>query len=175
MELALEQSTVAARRLLRMLMVVWVCVLATGCKRATDKPRSVNPSYVELYSLGSSLDAEHTVVVTDSDGNTWYRAPEPALNLSHFKLGETYTAPWVGGRYSVFLRVKESQKPSLAQWTRERVGRSVGVLVDGRLTSVAKLMAEVRDQISIDGFGTQAEAQRVASAIKQGGHADPGP
>lgn len=174
MELALGQSTVRTRHLFCVLVVVWICVFAAGCKRTTDKSRPVNASYVEVYSLSSSEDAEYTVAVDDPDGKTWYRTAEPAVDLSHVRCEDTHTAgPWgEDGTYSVMLVTNESGRRRWAKLWNDHAEESVGIFKGGRLVRAEAMMGQIQSFFGIDGIRTVSEAQEIAAIIRRGGHAD---
>jgi preprotein translocase subunit SecD len=80
-----------------------------------------------------------------------------------------------GGECDVLLRVRESHRSKVAQWSAERIGQYAGVFVDGALVYVSKIMAEIRYQIGIAGFSTAADAEAVANAVRNGGRGDRSP
>ena len=152
-----------------------VGVLTAGCKSRPEAPKPVNPRFVELYSLASVTDAEHTVPITDSRGNSWYRAARPVLDLSHLQLGETYTDECQDGTHTVVFDVKSAHWGRLAVWTEERIGKRIGWVVEGRLIYVAEVKVSMSCRIGIDGFATLEEAERLVRAVDRGGIRDSEP
>jgi len=151
------------------LLIVCHAVAMTGCKREPETVRAVNASFVQAYSLSLSADSEHPISIVGPNGKTWYRGATPVFDLGHCRIEGTFTVSVVKGEYRVVLAMKDSAQPALGRWTGEHIGEHLGMVVDGRLSSVAQVVTKISARISIDGFSTEEEALKVARRIEQGG------
>lgn len=73
---------------------------------------------------------------------------------------------WNNGKIGVTLQLTEDGALKLARLTKAHVGEPVAVMADGRVTSLPRIAAEIRDgRIRIEGKFTEKEAELLAEAI----------
>jgi hypothetical protein len=143
-----------------------------SCDRSTTPSARtpVNASYVELVSLAPKPDESHSDPVTSVDGTVWYRERQSGLNLAQCNHERAVLAPTPDGTWAIVLPVRGAlNQDALQEWSRQRLGGDVGVMLNGHLVVVAKLKSRLLKQILIAAFATKAEASAELARIHAGG------
>ena len=152
--------------------IVLLLVSALCCDRKTTPSarRPVNAAYLELVSLSRSPDATHEVRVQGPDGAAWYRDKVPGFDLSQCAFERTIVDQDSDGTWGIVVPVRtDVDGLLLQQWSSDRLGADVGVILDGRVILVTKLQSPLRKWITVPAFATQEEAVAAAAAIRVGG------
>ena len=178
MTVGITCSGFAGRGIFRSLAFAVLCtlVVCSGCYLKVDeKPVKVklldliDPAYLEILVLSEEPDASHDIPVLGPEGRVWYRTREPVLDLSHFEFDRSREDIAHDGSPAIALYVKERHGERLDSWTRNHIGEWCGVAFDGRLFSVAKVMASIRTRMQVSGFESLEHMQEVLQALHAGG------
>jgi hypothetical protein len=71
--------------------------------------------------------------------------------------------------YGIWIRTTDEGSRRLGRWSRDNIGRQVGIYLDGRLISAPTLSSEVEDAVFIGSIATKAEAEAVMARLRRGG------
>lgn len=113
----------------------------------------------------------HKVAIDDAEGRTWFREDSPVLDLGDLVAAETKVRAQ-NGAYQVLMAVREPRQAHLRDWSSERIGGFLGLVVDGKLHSVAKLMEPVSDALALTARMSEQQAEGLAKTIRGGGRAE---
>lgn len=147
-------------------------VLLTGCRsKEPARPQYVDPSFLELVSLSSSIDDTHAIAVKAPDGSTWYREADAGLDLRHCDLKQIGIRTAYDGSWGLTVDVKRSHWEDLYEWSWARIGKEIGFVLDGHLVATGQLKAALTGLIEIPGFKTSAEANEGRERLRAAGAA----
>jgi hypothetical protein len=151
-------------------------VLLVGCpvtvKVKQEPVKAMRADYFELVSLREQPDETHTIALADLKGRTWYREPEAGIDLRHLDANRALVIKVGEGEYELDLTVREEGWQRLGEWSRERLERPVGVIMDGQLVFADRLHGPLSSRLLIPGLKTAQEAQFYADGIKNLGMTD---
>lgn len=129
-----------------------------------------DPSFLELVSLRESRDGTHRIPVTGPQGKTWYRERTPGADLRHLKRDEPYVRPSADDdQYTIMIWVNRSHEGRLRDWSQERVGKPIGIVVDGGLHTVTTLHSELTNYFTVWYFQELDDALKVWAGVLVGG------
>ncbi|MCA9242803.1 MAG: hypothetical protein KDA32_02520 [Phycisphaerales bacterium] len=152
---------------------------ATGCSHR--EPAAVesasNPDYLQFISLRDKLSEEpnntHTIAIEGVDGKTWYREADIGANLADVRLGEVYVAPAdpadAAGPWTLTLRFREESIDRLSAWCEPRMGRLIGMLIDGKLVYVEPMDQSLVGRVRFLLPMSESEIGKVRRRIRAGG------
>jgi|GEM_PF-5915173 len=131
---------------------------------AIEVQPSGRPEYVQLCSLTETRDDAHPVEVVAEDGTVWYRDNSPILTLDCIDGSKIHVDEFLGG-HAVILRTRLECYNAFNVWSRQRIGQMAGILVDGRLVFVARMVQELGDQVAISDLDSLDEAESLIEDI----------
>lgn len=130
-----------------------------GC-RQTIAP---NPAYLELVSLSSEPTDTHAIPISARDGTMWYREAVAGIDLHDCDFDGAVVQEAYDGSQGITFCVKAESQNRLYEWSRQRVGRTMGFVVGGQLVATGRLEAPVGGLLQIPGY-TSTSAANVARA-----------
>ena len=162
-------------RAIRVFIATGSCVLLIGCNgckpkgdETPGKVRTVNPKYVEIYSVTQNADANHSVALEALNGMRWYREDRPILDLSQCISEKSMAQKTAEGGHGVSLIVREEYATEFMAFFPGHLGKNVGVMVGGKLIDVVQVRGPVSNRLILR-LQSKDEAQRVAAIIRNGG------
>lgn len=154
-----------------------VCALSTivGCKIEVtegEPVKFINPNYFQVVSLSERPDDTHSTALTGPRGRTWYREAQPCIDLGDLDLEHVRVIEDPEGGLMIALQVKPKRAAHLRRWSRDRVGGTVGIVLDEELVVVSTGEEPLGGALAIRGFKTERVAQFYVDGFKKGGITD---
>lgn len=158
-------------RVRRLLAGALGCLLGGAC--ADNKPSSSaaeNPDFLRIYSLRKSSSESHPVAIEDPSRTVWYRGDQAALDLSDFLYSQAALVEGPGKQYAIDVPIHPTSDYELKSWSRQHVGDSAGIVVDGQLIQVGAIKDEIGWGIRLKIPGRDRDTlARIAEQIRAGG------
>ena len=158
--------------------VGWAAVaLVVGCRsappdaarNAVHNGQSADVEMLALISVSSVPDERHTVPIDGPTGQRLYRDPTPGISMPELNLAAGVDVEEIAGTYALLIRLKKASERAIATWSEERVGHTVGYVLQGRLICVKELENQILSAIAVPCFASLREACGAATALEQTG------
>lgn len=123
--------------------------------------------FVEVYDCDKQADTLHSIELMDLSGNVWYCDPSPGLNLSYINGGACFADREPEGSYVILMRLHDECSKQFDAWCSPRIGKSIGIAVDGKLVIVARLEGILNGHLVIRNVGDSIQAESLAKEIRR--------
>ncbi|MFO0974487.1 MAG: hypothetical protein U1A27_13755 [Phycisphaerae bacterium] len=158
-----------------MLVVLSICRVRVSVTPSTAPV--ICCDYFELCAVPERPASQHSTPIKDEFGRAWFRSAGAGLDLCGVDLVRIESKRREDGQCFLLIRAVPDAKKNFFDWTTAHKGKTIAILIDGRLrsASVTTCVAPIREQLLIPGFQNIEEAESIASTLRIGGypvHAD---
>jgi len=141
-------------------------LLLAAC--ASTTPRDLDPvGYLEVRFVEDESTGIQDLTPLEHKGAVLHYGPGQSFGLTEVGLGTDQL-----GRPSLHFEVREKDKPALRALTAANVGRSMAILVDGEIISLANLIAPLPGKGQIEGDYDLGDIEAMVRALEQGSSDD---
>jgi preprotein translocase subunit SecD len=141
------------------------CAPAVGESDDRDQGLSRKPVHFELrLASDQPVDGWKRQTIAGSQYQI-YLAPD--VQITNADIARAWFQPR-GEQYAVGLYFTEEGALKLASFTGKNIGKKAAMIVDGRVLSAPRIMAQISDRAEIHGDFTEQEARDLAAALDPG-------